>query len=232
MTLMDFFSRKATVSATRDMKKHVASLGKRGEKVVSRELSATDKYGCTPLILAVRRGVLEEICMILDLGADPNTSDMFQATPLMVAVHHEESLAMQIADLLIERGALINVKSHHNFSPFLFAAAEGNIQLCRRFVDLGADPNETTDHGHNALHLLFLSAAKTDARRHSVALLVEKARSLLDIGVNPADQAKRPYFLPSVQVEIPAGATCAHVARLVGAEMPMREACCETQVAI
>ena len=58
---------------------------------------------------------------------------------------------VDIARLLIERGADVNAKDDQQDSPFLYAAAEGRLQILRLTLAAGADLASTNRYGGTAL---------------------------------------------------------------------------------
>jgi len=99
--------------------------------------------GETVLMTAALAGSVEIVTMLLDRGAavDARTRQSGQ-TALMWAVsenHH------QIVGRLVERGADVHARSASGFTPMLFAAQQGNIEIARMLMAAGSGVNADRD---------------------------------------------------------------------------------------
>lgn len=96
---------------------------------------ARDARGNSPLMYAAALGSLESMRLLLDAGADPNTANDFDATPLMWCAGDAAKVR-----LLISKGANVNARSKLGRSPLLIAAAyDGATEAARLLMDRGAD---------------------------------------------------------------------------------------------
>lgn len=100
----------------------------------------------------------EIIRLLLDAGADPNIADNKGKTPLIA-----NAWDLEIAKLLIARGANVNAQAQDGFTPLLNA---GTVELTRLLLEHGADPFAKTRRGETALDL-----AKQMNRTEEVVLL-------------------------------------------------------------
>jgi ankyrin repeat protein len=100
----------------------------------------------------------EIIRVLLDAGADPNIADNEGKTPLIA-----NAWDLEIAKLLIVRGANVNAQAQDGFTPLLNA---GTVELTRLLLEHGADPFAKTRRGETALDI-----AKRMNRREEVTLL-------------------------------------------------------------
>ena len=92
--------------------------------------------GATPLLYAALYSDVTTVRTLLDKGADPNVADHAGATALMWAVDDHAK-----AELLVRRGAHVNVKSADGRTPLMLAAARrGGAPVVRLLLDRGADP--------------------------------------------------------------------------------------------
>ncbi|KAH7418982.1 ankyrin repeat-containing domain protein [Cadophora sp. MPI-SDFR-AT-0126] len=102
-----------------------------------------EKSGCA-LIAAIRRGDIQAVKLLLDHGADPNTVNGDECTPLMTAVRLQNEA---IIDILMERGADVNLccepnldldEDHVTVTALEVAAEYGHVALIHRLVGEGA----------------------------------------------------------------------------------------------
>ena len=110
--------------------------------------------GLTPLMMAARTGNLAVVRMLLAKGANVNAQTANSgATALMwaVAAPHPE-----VVKVLIETGADVHVSSHKGFTPLLFAARNGDIEMARALLAAGARVNDKGSDGTHALPLSII----------------------------------------------------------------------------
>ena len=79
----------------------------------------------------------EEIALLLDAGADPNTRGFVNPNPLLFQVINDSQKQNDIAILLLQRGADVNIKHENGFTPVMFAAfTAGTAALWSNLWDL------------------------------------------------------------------------------------------------
>jgi ankyrin repeat protein len=95
-------------------------------------------------------GNLEIVKLLLDSGADINavSKNGFSATPLQGAAAFK---AIDLAQLLIVRGANVNCRGEQGGSPLHEAAGNGQIEFARLLLDHGANVNAKDDNGKTPL---------------------------------------------------------------------------------
>lgn len=72
-------------------------------------------------------------------------------TPLSVAASHGQ---LEIARLLLQRGADPDLASAENETPLRFAAYHGDLAMCQLLIDAGADLNKADNrHGWTPLRM-------------------------------------------------------------------------------
>ena len=105
--------------------------------------------------------------MLLDAGADVNSTGMWRQTPLMEAV---QSRDQEIAGLLLSRGASITVVDHHDGTVLWHAARMGDAPLVQLLMMHGGRLCK------DAAIALIAAVENSDG---------ETVRALLDGGVDP-----------------------------------------------
>jgi ankyrin repeat protein len=101
--------------------------------------------GETPLMIAAHTGNVTVVRQLLTRGADVKAAESTAGqTALMraVAQNHEA-----VVRALLEAGADVRARSQNRFTPLLFAAQQGNIDIARLLIAAGADPNEAAPDG-------------------------------------------------------------------------------------
>lgn len=186
-------------------------------------VSATNRYGVSPLSVACQNGNTEIVELLLNGGADPNTTLRGGETALMTAARTGKPGPVQA---LLKSGANINAKERRGQTALMWAAAEGHTDVVEMLLKAGADRYAILpDSGFNAfffavrqgragvVHALLKAGADVhetmEPRRptgkgprkgtSALALAVENghfelALDLVDTGADPNDQ--RSGFAP------------------------------------
>ncbi|CEF71376.1 Ankyrin repeat and KAP P-loop domain and Ankyrin repeat-containing domain-containing protein [Strongyloides ratti] len=135
----------------------------------------------TPLIIASARGYTECVKILLDNGANPNSSDKFGSTPLIwasrkgyykiveflvnsgatvdnIGMHGRTALMLAVkgnyiktVDILLSREPKINIVDLDGVPALEIAAREGYIEICKSLLDSGAYVNSVDRFGSNVL---------------------------------------------------------------------------------
>ena len=102
----------------------------------------------TVLMMASFNGHTEIVKMLLEKGAEINAKDMTDRTALMYASTGPFAPTVKV---LLEAGAQVNLKDNHeNWTAFMFAAGEGQIEILKLLLDAGADVNALDVDGESA----------------------------------------------------------------------------------
>lgn len=140
---------------------------------------------------------------LLAAGADPNALDYYNALPAL-GLAIEQDL-VEIAGLLIARGAKVNAKSMSSGRfPLIFLAT--SVPMMKLLIEHGADPGATNVSGATALHeharatpaqveLLVSSGWLADAKDKNGATplsLAEERRAAIESAMTHASAAERP----------------------------------------
>lgn len=106
--------------------------------------------------VAVRNGDLEKVAKLLD--ADPglltSQANQYAISPLHVAAHDGR---VEIAKLLIDRGAPLELRDRDQATPLFAAALKGHAAVAHLLLDAGADPNAKADEDVRPLHLAAMN---------------------------------------------------------------------------
>ena len=142
----------------------------RVKELVSKDSNLAGAYsidGFPVLGLATFFGHRETAVLLISAGADVNAAaknDM-RVTALHAAA---ASRQLEIARLLIERGADVNARQQAEFTPLHEAAASGQLEFAELLLTHGADVKAKSDAGKTPLALAL------DAGRTEMATLLRK----------------------------------------------------------
>ena len=100
------------------------------------------------LLAAASTGDVAEIRAAIAAGANVNAQDDDGRTGLLVATHERHPEAFQV---LIDAEADVDLQDDRLDNPFLYAGAEGILDILKLANDAGADPTITNRYGGVAL---------------------------------------------------------------------------------
>lgn len=100
------------------------------------------------LMVAAKYGRTEMVSLLLDYGADIDTSDANNETALIYAAENGHA---EVISLLIEKGANINVDNLNGYTVLTFKVIEGNIAMVKQLLELGAGVNIADEDGKTLL---------------------------------------------------------------------------------
>jgi ankyrin repeat protein len=122
------------------------------EAVLARgaDVNIVSRDGETALYRAAKAQRWEIVKLLLERQANPAAGDEAHKSSLLMALTGKAP--PEIVELLLERGAALNVKGEKDFTPLLLAAKNGNWSAVVRFVEHGADVRIADEYGRTALH--------------------------------------------------------------------------------
>ncbi len=137
-------------------------------------------FGLTPLIVAVRGKRFETVRLLLERGANPNGTER-RTLPLAAAT---ESNDLQMAQILMEAGALPLQGGLFGATPFEQAVENGDEEMVRMMIRYGATGAAVNSLGDP----IFAVAVASAAREKKPEILQKKLKTisfLLDHGAHP-----------------------------------------------
>ena len=94
------------------------------------DLNLQNRYGWTPLHIAIRRDRRDMVAYLLDKGADINKTDGVGWTPLMEAVMDDKP---EICAFLIEKGADVTIANERGGTAGMIAQKFGRESMLKYF---------------------------------------------------------------------------------------------------
>ena len=112
-------------------------------------INEISSHGFYPLGIASHFGKEDIVRILLRNGANPNSSSQngYQVFPIHSALSNGQN---NIAKMLIEAGAEVNVLQSSRISPLHLAAQQGNIDMIIILLEHGANIAIRNDFGHTA----------------------------------------------------------------------------------
>ena len=113
------------------------------------DIESRNENGYTALMLAGYNGHSHIIKLLIENGAVIDAVDGLNRTALMFASTGPFAPAVEV---LINAGADVNaIDSHENWTPVMFAAGEGQLEVIKLLVANGADLSKVDTDGESAL---------------------------------------------------------------------------------
>nr|7TBO_A Chain A, D12 LOV2-DARPin fusion [synthetic construct]7TBO_B Chain B, D12 LOV2-DARPin fusion [synthetic construct] len=107
-------------------------------------------YLILALLEAAKKGQIEEVRRLLELGADANGADGTGTTPLHLAAY---SGHLEIVEVLLKHGADVDASDVFGYTPLHLAAYWGHLEIVEVLLKNGADVNAMDSDGMTPLHL-------------------------------------------------------------------------------
>lgn len=105
----------------------------------------------TPLTYGLRSRNKAVVLTLIDAGAEVNPQNFCFLTPLSSVSMGSGDVEM--IELLLAKGADINLKSCGGVTALMIAASDGSPEVVKMLIAKGADVNAKTDHGETALSM-------------------------------------------------------------------------------
>ena len=121
-----------------------------------KDIDAKDKYGKTPLHLAVIYKNKDLMKFLIELGADVNARDINGRTPLHEA--SKRGITPETVKILVENGAEVNAKTKYGETALHYAIAKktfGKKDVIDFLIENGANVNARDINGETPLHYAF-----------------------------------------------------------------------------
>ena len=106
-------------------------------------INVADRFGFTPLSYAALRGNVPVVDALLSAGAEPDSRDSWDYTPLIWALSASGEDGISCVEALIKAGANVNQRAVRNKTPLHTAASKDNVEGVRMLLQAGAKPQRT-----------------------------------------------------------------------------------------
>ena len=131
------------------------------------DVNATDKDNCTALVFACDKRHVDAIHVLLQAGADPNTSDDKACTCLMHVVLSDYS--EEVLKVIIDHGADVNATDKDNHTALMFTCIMGHAYSIHVLLKAGADVNIAEKDGHTSL----MCAVRSDCSKEVLQAIID-----------------------------------------------------------
>ncbi|KAH0551530.1 hypothetical protein GP486_007253 [Trichoglossum hirsutum] len=138
-------------------------------------VNAADLHGNTPLHFATRFGDAEMIRTLLLSGADPNSRNNLQQTPMFNIL--DSARDTEIAVLLLEYGAGVNFRTMNGSTPLHLATLVERVDIVVMLLESGADIASQDHFGQTPLYLAIERGNSAIAK-----LLAERGADMAELG--------------------------------------------------
>jgi ankyrin repeat protein len=182
------------------------------------DINQTTGYGWSPLLVATQNRYYKVGAYLLEHGADPNLANKGGWVPLYLAtdnrniengdypVRKGDMDHLDFIKLLLDKGANVNARikdstetrtvftnqwlDENGATAFLRASQSGDVALMKLLLARGADPKIKTELGVTALQVAAgIGWVEGITYEWSPKDTLEAVRMLLDLGLDPNDQA-------------------------------------------
>lgn len=145
-------------------------IGKSGDNKTSPEMNGSE---ASPEMEVLFKAASSEdwdlVKALVKSGVDVNTR--FNDSTLL---HYAAGLgSMEVAELLIDNGAYVNVADYLGYTPLHYAARHGSVEIFKLLIDNGANVHARDEYGMTPFHY-----AAGFGPVENIALLIEKGADL------------------------------------------------------
>lgn len=184
----------------------VRALVSAGANVNAKSKSSALEYGrFSSLHLAVANSQNEVVRLLLGFGADPNSLDNIQGTPLGASVANSN---VEVVRMLFEAGANPNgSEKDKSGAPLSVAAFVGSLEIVKMLLVRGANSNHRDGKGCNALHGTFKTEIAVELIRAGadVNALGENGRTpIMSLGLAGSVELMKFYIESGADVNVKA----------------------------
>ena len=173
-------------------------------------VNAVDSNGYTPLLYAIQAGNKELVKMLLEHGSFTDQKETLDGDTALhwilskpflylniTDMTQERKVRKEIAMLLLDYGANVNLLNNHDSSPLHMATKAGFIELVKTLITKGSDVNAKNKKGETAIHIA-LDYNKPEYKKIIKTILKEGKNVDLnikdDLGMSPIEKAVKYQF--------------------------------------
>ncbi|CAB0029894.1 unnamed protein product [Trichogramma brassicae] len=161
-TPLHFICKKQNIDV--DLVKTFIEISKETQQAVHFDIG--DKFGDTPLHLAVKDKNLEVVELLLRNGADPDCTNEDGLTPLHIIcqIRNSKELLKKFFEINnnIQQTVLVDMRDNWGNSPLHLALRRENRMAAEVLLRNGADPNSINKDGLAPLHVISMRRRDTD----------------------------------------------------------------------
>ena len=141
------------------------------------EIDIQNELGESPLYFGVKsvpanKQTTEIIHELLKLGANPNLKTIYETTPFWEVIFRLEDI--NLMSLMISYGAKIDYAPSDGVTLLHLAASNLNIEIMRKLLENGADPNALDEKKQSPLHSVFQMENEDEKSEKSIVGAIEE----------------------------------------------------------
>ncbi|CAE7851831.1 unnamed protein product, partial [Symbiodinium sp. KB8] len=119
-------------------------------------LSATDRWGSTPVLMALEGGTVEMLEALVEAGVDLNVTDNGGNTPAILVADGLDHTAEKLL-ILLKAGADLEKANQRGRTPAHVLAERGEVDALRVLIQAGVNLNAPTPDGYTAADIAALN---------------------------------------------------------------------------
>eukprot|EP00437_Effrenium_voratum_P053355 CAMPEP_0181518092 /NCGR_PEP_ID=MMETSP1110-20121109/65072_1 /TAXON_ID=174948 /ORGANISM="Symbiodinium sp., Strain CCMP421" /LENGTH=251 /DNA_ID=CAMNT_0023648451 /DNA_START=57 /DNA_END=809 /DNA_ORIENTATION=+ len=135
---------------------HLAALRGQTAALKFTNLSATDKWGSTPVLMALEDGTAEMLEALVEAGVDLNVTDNGGNTPAILVADGLDDMAEKLL-ILLKAGADLEKANRRGRTPAHVLAERGEVDALRVLIQAGVNLNAKTPDGYTAADIAALN---------------------------------------------------------------------------